>query len=259
VARDCSDQPKRISLDGLRGLTATQWTERLNGPPEAAARWVEAAARYGLVEAQTALGQMLLDGRGVPRDQRAALGWFEIAAGAGHAPAINMLGRCRELGWGGPIDLPAAAACYRRAAAADLDWGQYNYANMLLRGRGVARDPAAAFTLYRRAAAQGHAKSINMVGRFYEEGWETPADPRAAAACYRRAAESGDFRAQYNWASLLVRHDKIDQAVPWLRRAMRSATKEFRALMAQRLAGSPDARLRAISAAEGKESEAVLF
>src|ERR1700712_5336171 len=118
-------------------MSAAELSSRLAGPPEQAAALLQAAARYGLVDAQTALGQILLDGRGIEQDRQAAARWFAIAAEAGHVPAINMLGRCCELGWGMAVDLPRAADCYRRAAEAGLDWGEYNYANMVLRGRGV--------------------------------------------------------------------------------------------------------------------------
>jgi uncharacterized protein len=235
-----------ISFSRLQNVTIGQLREVLEGDPKQAARWLESAAKYGLVEAQTAFAQILLDGRGVPRDARAAANWFAIAAGAGYIPAINMLGRCCEHGWGLEIDLPRAADCYRRAAESGLDWGEYNYANLLLRGRGVIKDRPAAFAFYRRAAARGHAKSINMVGRFIEEGWETPADFGAAADCYRRAAEAGDFRGQYNLASVLARGGDISRAKTWLHRAMETATTEFLLVMAARLAKSPEPALRRI-------------
>jgi hypothetical protein len=233
-----------IGFTDLRDLTVDQ----LIGPPEETARWLQSAARFGVVEGQTALGQILLDGLGIPQDRCAAARWFSIAAEAGHAPAINMLGRCHELGWGVPIDLSQAADCYRRASETGLDWGQYNFANLLLRGRGVPRDRKVALQLYRSAAEQGHAKSINMLGRFMEEGWETPHDPKAAADCYRRAAEAGDFRGQYNFASILALSGDITQAETWLHRAMQIATPAFLKLMSARLANSPEPRLRRISA-----------
>lgn len=243
-----------IRFADLCALSAEELTAKLAGPPQAVAHLLYAAARFGLVEAQAALGQILLDGRGMPRDCRAAANWFRIAAEAGYVPAINMLGRCCELGWGMPIDLPRAAACYRRAAEAGLDWGQYNFANMLLRGRGVACDRRKALALYWRAAEQNHAKSINMVGRFIEEGWEMPADPRVAVRWYRRAAEGGDFRGQYNLASVLAACGDVAAAETWLHRAMENATVEFLTLMSSRLAKSPDPRLRragALAAARG--------
>jgi uncharacterized protein len=237
-----------VGFAALRGLAVDELAEKLTGPAEEVAPWLQSAARYGLVEAQTALGQILLDGQGVTRDPSAAVRWFAIAAETGYPPAINMLGRCCELGWGLPADLPRAAECYRRAADAGLDWGQYNFANLLLRGRGVLRDRRQALALYRQAAEQGHAKSINMVGRFMEEGWDMPADPVGAAGWYRRAAEAGDFRAQYNLASVLALSGALGEAETWLLRAIEGATTGFLTLMGQRLGGSGEARLRRLGA-----------
>jgi hypothetical protein len=119
---------------------------------------------------------------------------------------------------------------------------------MLLRGRGVGRDRVLALALYWKAADQGHAKSINMVGRFIEEGWEMSANPVAAIDWYRRAAEAGDFRAQYNLASVLALNGDIAEAEAWLRRAIEGATTEFLMLMAKRLASSGESRLRRLGA-----------
>jgi TPR repeat protein len=251
-------QPRAaVSFSELQGLSSDELAGKLGGPAQQAALWLQASARYGLVEAQTALGQILLDGRGIAQDRTAAAGWFAIAAGAGHPPAINMLGRCCELGWGMAIDLPRAAACYRRAADAGLDWGQYNLANMLLRGRGVPRDRGQALALYQQAAGQGHAKSINMVGRFIEEGWEMPADPAAAGDWYRRAAQGGDFRAQYNLASVLAAKGEVTEAEAWLHRAMDGATPEFLALMGRRLAGTAEPRLQRLGAIAAARARSV--
>ena len=81
----------------------------LAGDPAEAAPWIESAARYGLAEAQLRLGQMLLDGLGVAKDNSAALTWFMRAAHRGAAEAMNMVGRCHENGWGTPVDLAVAA------------------------------------------------------------------------------------------------------------------------------------------------------
>jgi TPR repeat protein len=216
-----------ISFEALRSLDEAGWRSALSGDPVEVARWLDAAARYGLVEAQTLFGQILLDGRGLPRDPDRAFRWFRIAADARHPPAMNMAGRCLEHGWGAPRDWAGAAAWYRRAAVASFDWAQYNLANMLLRGRGVPLDRKQALAWYLRAAAQGHAKSMNLVGRFLEEGWEMPANRRGAIAWYQRAAELGDFRAQFNLASWLVQGGRKKEAVPWLLRAAESASFDF--------------------------------
>jgi len=235
-----------LTLAELSALAPADLTAILSQDAGHTAQWLYEAACHGLVEAQTTLGQALLDGRGTPADAGAARRWFALAARAGYAPAANMLGRCLERGWGGDQDFPRAAQCYRQAAESGLDWGQYNLANMLLRGRGVARDLRQAFTWFAAAAAQNHAKSINLVARFLEEGWIGPPDLPGAAAWYRRAAEAGDFRGQYNLASLLAQSGRVAEAVPWFERAGAAGSRDFQRLAADQLLAHPDQALRAV-------------
>lgn len=236
-----------LSYAQITGKSPEELARLLDGDPAEAARLLGAAARYGVVEAQAAYAQLLLDGRGLKRDPEAAYRWFAIAAGAGLLDATNMLGRCHELGWGVPADTVQAAKHYRDAAQRGLDWGQYNYANLLARGAGVAQDRDEALLWYRRAADQGHAKSMNLVGRFVEEGWGgVAADPVAAADWYRRAAEGGDFRGQFNHGSVLARRGEVEEAAVWFRKAAATGTLGFLRSMAAHLAQQPVAGLRAI-------------
>ncbi|MFC6477053.1 tetratricopeptide repeat protein [Pseudomonas asuensis] len=216
--------------------------------PRRLARLLLQGAGRGVPEAQARLGQILLDGNGIQRDQRLALHWFRIAARNGHVEAMNMVGRCLENGWGCKVDLPAAAQAYAQAARQGLDWGMYNYANLLTQGRGVPRNRTAALSLYRQAARQGHAKSMNLVGRFYEEGWEVPVDMEEAARWYLSSAQAGDFRGQCSHAALLARQGRVDEAVLWLRQAMRTATPGFLQKIAEALAVSDITPLRALAA-----------
>ena len=238
-----------ISPAAIRRASPETLAATFAAPPDQAAPWVEAAAKYGISRAMVFWGQILLDGSGgVARDQAAAVDWFRIAAAAGEAEGMNMLGRCHELGWGVAADQAAAAAWFRRAAEAGLDWGQYNFGNMLFRGRGVAEDRAAALRWYRAAAAQGHAKAINMVARFLEEGWEAEPDSREAARLYALSAERGDFRGQFNLAALLTAEGRVEEAARWFRQAAAGAHAAFRRSMAERLAARPEPELRAIAA-----------
>ena len=204
-------------------------------------------ADQGDAEAQATLGQMLLDGRDLPRDAGQALHWFRVAAHADHAMAMNMVGRCHELGWGTPVDVELAAVWYRCAAEKGLDWGMYNYAHALAMGRGVRADRAAALRLYRRAASMGHAKAMYMVGRFHDEGWETPRDGEVAAQWYRRAAEGGDFRGQANYAAVLAQEGRFEEAEPLLRAAFSTATPEFSRRLVKELERSGVAVMRRIA------------
>jgi len=238
------DGIKAISYADLRAMPAAELHAKLAGDPREAARWVHAAARHGFPEAQLMLGQMLLDGTEVDRDQPAALRWFRHAAAAGQVEAMNMVGRCHELGWGVPADPSVAAGWYRRAAILGLDWGQYNLANLLLYGMGVARDRRSALEWYQRAAAQGHAKSMNLIGRFMEEGWDRQPDACQALAWYRGSAEAGDFRGQYNYATLLMRQGQASEAARWFRAAIDSGSRDFLLTAGETLSGREEPRLR---------------
>ncbi|WP_421524926.1 tetratricopeptide repeat protein [Pseudomonas yamanorum] len=195
--------------------------------PRAYVRWVMHAAQLGDADAQATLAQLLLDGRGVQKDEALALSWFRIAARQRHPMAINMIGRCLENGWGCEVDLEDSARHYRKAADLGLDWGLYNYGQLLTRGRGVERDLVAAYELFRQAAAKGHAKSMNLLGRFHHEGVVVPKDVQLARRWYHRSAEAGDFRGQYNHAAELARDGDEVQACLWLERALATATPGF--------------------------------
>ncbi|MFS2070984.1 tetratricopeptide repeat protein [Pseudomonas sp. CT11-2] len=216
----------------------------LEESPARAAQAILIAAREGVLDAQALLGQILLDGRGIERDQPLALRWFEIAAQRGHLMARNMLGRCHEHGWGCTADGSIAAGHYRVAAEAGLDWAMYNYANLLATGRGVAENQSQALNLYRRAAELGHAKSMNLLGRYLEEGESCLADPLAARVWYRRSAEGGDFRGQFSYAALLADEGHVDEALSWLRRALATGNQNFLRVSGEALNNASHPRIR---------------
>lgn len=240
---------RRISADEIRQAGPEALAAAFAAPPEEAAPWIEAAAKYGMARAMVFWGHFLLHGQGgVPQDRAAAADWFRAAAAAGEAAGMNMLGRCHELGWGVAQDLAEATAWFRRAAEAGDDWGQFNLGEMLLHGHGTAPDRAEALHWYRRAAAQGHAKAINMLARYLEEGWEGPRDPEGAARLYAVAAEKGDFRGQFNLAVLLTAQGRVAEAAAWFRKAAAGAHEEFRRDIAASLASREEPELRALAA-----------
>ncbi|WP_159992695.1 tetratricopeptide repeat protein [Roseomonas sp. 18066] len=224
----------------VREASAGQLAAAFAGPPDEAARWIAAAARAGMVEAQILYGQILLEGRGVPADPAAAFAWFKTAATTGAVKAETMLGRCHELGWGTPIDLPKALAIYAAGAQRGYDWAQYNLASLL------ARDGqrAEAFRWFRASAEQGHAKSMTVLGRYLEEGWETPRDPAGAHALYARAAALGDFRAQFNMGTLAA---TPEAALDWFTQAAATGSPGFLGQMAEALSKRPEPALQALS------------
>lgn len=230
----------------------------LEESPARAAQAILIAAREGVLDAQALLGQILLDGQGIARDQPLALRWFEIAAQRGHLMARNMLGRCHEHGWGCAADASVAAQHYRVGAEAGLDWAMYNYANLLATGRGVILDQLHALNLYRRAAELGHAKSMNLLGRYLEEGRICPADLQGAREWYRRSADAGDFRGQFSHGAVLVEQGRLDEGMAWLRQAMVNGNQRFLRVSVQRLREASDPALKCL-AEEFAHHEQTLF
>ncbi len=228
-------------------LDTNALARQLRSAPAAAIATLREAARAGDAEAQAWLGQLCLDGRGVPRDAAEAHYWFQRAAHAGVPMAMNMLGRCCENGWGVAVDYPLAVVWYRRAAAHGLDWAIYNLAHMHWNGRGLPADRAAAFALFQRAAALGHARAMHFLGQFHEYGWETPADRQRASGLYRRSAELGDYRGLCSWASVLAEAGRIDEAAALIERAIPLAPPHYLAPLAAQLHASPHAALRVLA------------
>lgn len=99
------------------------------------------------------------------------------------------------------------------AAVGGSHAAQITYGQLLLDGQGVARDRPAAFRWFGIAAKAGDLDGINMLGRCYELGWGTPVNLGEARACYQRAAARNHAWAQFNLATLLLRHEGSPGAV----------------------------------------------
>ncbi len=247
-----------ISYTELQRMGPDVLRARISERPEEAARWVEAAALNGLVNAQIAWGQMLVDGHGVLANPAAGLRWFRVAASAGSMDGVNMVGRCHELGWGTAPDAAEAARHYRQAAEAGHGWAQFNLATLLLDGRGVTQDRREARVWYMRSAWGGNAKAMTMLGRFVEHGWDRPARPAAALRWYRRGAEGEDYRGQFDYARLLLElTGRLDFALPWFARSIANGVPAFcrNVGAALREAPQPELRRLALRALERAASE----
>lgn len=207
---------------------------------EGAAAWMEAAAHFGIAEAEVRLGRLALE----QGDASAAFTFFRRAADQGDEDGHNMLGRCFEHGWGTAMDYGKAAYHYRVAAEAGLDWAQYNLGHMLLSGVGMARDRGAAFACYAQAAAKGHVRAMNLLGRCHEEGWGTERDLQGARRWYRCSAQGGYFRGAYNYADVIASEGCVIGARYWFARALSDAPEPTRGRMLQALSSRSEPSLR---------------
>jgi hypothetical protein len=233
--------PAGLSITAiLAGLSAPQLRALFVQEPERASGWVRIAAMDGLVEAQLCYGRMLLEGTGVPKDEAAALEWFRRAAARGDLDAVNMVGRCFDNGWGTAEDPATAAIHYRVAAEAGHAWARYNLGHLYLDGRGLPRDFMIAYTFYLLAAEQGHERAMNLVARCCEQGWGTPESFDAAAIWYERSAAAGYFRGQYNWATLLLKAGRVEEAAEWFGRAANGGTSAVRSAVLDAIAAAEE-------------------
>jgi TPR repeat protein len=222
----------------------SQWSpERLQTlfaeSPQHAAAGARVLALEGLSQAQVCYGRMLLEGTGTAQNKPEAFVWFMRAATQGDLDALNMVGRCLENGWGTATDPARATSYYDRAAQAGHAWAQYNLGHLYLDGIGVERDLSRAYRCYLMSAEQQHTRAMNLVGRCCEEGWGTSSNFIAAASWYRRSAEGGYFRGQYNWASILLRCEREEEAAVWFERAVRGANPGVRDAVLKVAAASP--------------------
>ena len=149
-------------------------------------------AEQGNAAAQTNLGILYANGRGVVRDDKEAVRWYRKAARQGYANAQTNLGVMYDHGRGVRQNVGEALRLYRLAAAQGEPYAQNNLGNMYANGRGVVRNVKEAERWYRKAAGQGHAdaqaslKVILSAGRS-NTGFVTPPPPKRNLAELMRA------------------------------------------------------------------------
>jgi TPR repeat protein len=152
------------SADYLKGYTAYQ-----SGDYATALREWTPLAKQGNANAQTNLGWMYNNGKGVPQDYKTAVKWYRLAAEQGVAVA------------------------------------QYNLGFMYDQGLGVPQDYKTAVKWYRLAAEQGDADAQKNLGVMYADGRGVPQDDKTAVKWYKLSAEQGNARAQSNLKKLKTR------------------------------------------------------
>ena len=102
---------------------------------------LQQAAAKGNPKAETQLGEMLLRGEGVPRDDARAVTLLEKAARAGHSAAAFRMGMLLAHGENGVVKDPERALAYFRAAAAGGEKEAFfNIGAAYASARGVKRD-----------------------------------------------------------------------------------------------------------------------
>ena len=99
-----------------------------------ALRILRPLAEQGDIRAQTLLGNIYAEGKGVPEDYAEAVKWYRKAAEQGDAGAVKWFRKAAEQGYAG---------------------AQYNLGTMYGNGEGVPKDSVLAYMWLNLAAAQG--------------------------------------------------------------------------------------------------------
>ena len=159
-------------------------------------------AAQGSAWAQSQLGQLYANGRGMAQDYATARGWYEKAAAQGHAWAQTQLGQLYADGRGVPQDYKKARQWWEQAALQGNAQAQFNIGQLYTNGRGMAQDYTTARGWYEKAAAQGHAWAQAQLGQLYANGRGVPQDYATARGWYEKAAAQGNAWAQAQLALL---------------------------------------------------------
>ncbi len=125
-----------------------------------AVEWYQAASAQGVAAAQTNLGLMYAQGRGVKQDYDEARKLWAQAAASEHPMAQFNLGLLYLQGLAGTPDEKKAAQYFQLAAQQNVPDAQYALGTMYLAGRGVAKNRDEAVGWLKKAATAGHQRAI---------------------------------------------------------------------------------------------------
>jgi len=123
--------------------------------PTLAREWYEASAAEGNGEAMARMGQLYLDGEGVPKDNGKARQWYEKAASHGSAAAMNDLGLMYTQGRDVDQDYQKGRQWFEKAAEGGNETAMSNLGQMYLQGMGVPADKVKAKQWFEKAANAG--------------------------------------------------------------------------------------------------------
>ena len=133
-----------------------------------ALRWFRRAADQDSVEAQSLLGLMYAEGRGVIRSVIEAARWFRRAAEQGYATAQWLLGTAYVNGEGVPQDYDEAFRWLQAAAEQGNPGAQWSIGVMYRCGLGVKEDFIAAYAWLRAAAAEEVEEAVDSLDEVTE-------------------------------------------------------------------------------------------
>jgi TPR repeat protein len=158
--------------------------------PVAAVRHFERAMAGGDAAGRSFMGQMLVEGAGVPKDEQRGAQLQREGAESGHIESQIELARLLMAGIGVPKDEAAGFEWYLKAADKNNRVAQYRVGMAYLNGQGVARDEGAAARWIDASARQGWGWAQYQLGSMYSTGKGFPRIPHEAYYWYSVAARN---------------------------------------------------------------------
>ncbi len=190
--------------------------------PKAAMIWYRRAALAGDVESRARLGLMLIDSQAIGSMEE-GVELVQKAASQGDPFGQFALGQLQLQGLGVPLDEDGAFRSLVAAAQHQVPAANRLLGKLYLEGRLVHRDPVMAANLLTEAARVGDVAAQTELGILYRDGKGVEPDAREAAYWLERAVERGDAEAMGNLGDLLLHGDEqiknVTRAIELLRRA----------------------------------------
>ena len=153
-----------------------------------AAQWLRRAAD-GIAMGQYWYGRVLVEGRGVGADAEAGRAWIARAAAVGMPEAEAALAEMMVTGRGGVPDRATAVALFERAAGKGHVGAMF--ALGALNDGGDAANRAFSLRWLRAAAERGHGRAQQLLGRYLAQGLSGERDPDEARLWVAKAAAQG--------------------------------------------------------------------
>lgn len=165
--------------------------QTLAGPARdgAAERTLRAAANSGSIDAQIALGQVLIE-QSAPAKIAEGVQWLERVAATGHSGAQAVLGKFHFRSAQANPDAYSLAFPMLQAAARAGDAGSSHHLGLMYKnGLGIPRDSTAAAHWFKLAANRQIPASMFILANMYLAGDGVPHDEQEARRWIERAAE----------------------------------------------------------------------
>lgn len=216
------------------------------------------AATDGRVQAVYELALAHLDGLGVPKDEAKARLMLAAAADKGFLPARGKLEMLDDVG---RIHDESDVEALKNAARAGDAEAAFTVGRAYHQGLGVAPNLVEAFTWFHSAAKAGHPHALAVAGVFLREGLGVPKDLEKAVALLEQAAHLGNPTGLFTLADMLLKGEgvKSDPDRAW-RLVEEAAQKDYEPaveLLAEKrvLGGADIAARRALEALFAKADQ----